>query len=92
LWSKVAPDIVKLDCRFANGVASSENQSHAVQYMVTVARKLGGAVVAKGVECADDLCKLRDLGVHFGQGIFLGSPNAEPIQVLNQRARSALLH
>lgn len=92
LWSKVAPDIVKLDSRFATGVANCENQSHAVQYMVSVSRKLGGAVVAKGVERAEDLRKLRDLGVDFAQGIFLGSPDATPIEVLNQRAQSALMH
>lgn len=92
LWSKVAPDIVKLDSRFTNGVASNENQSHAVQNMLRVARKLGGAVVAKGVDSGEDLRKLRDLGVHFAQGIFLGSPDASPIEVLNQRAKSALTH
>lgn len=91
LWSKVEPDIVKLDHRFTSGVASDENQSHAIQYLLKAARKLGGAVVAKGVERGEDLHKLRDLGVHFAQGIFLGSPDADPIQVLNQRAQNALL-
>ena len=91
LWSKLAPGIVKLDNRYASGVANNEDKSKAVRSMVAIARRLDSALIAKGVENAEDLRVLRDLGVGFAQGRFLGSPDAMPVEILNQRAKSALM-
>ncbi len=91
LWRKLAPGIVKMDNRYASGVAGNEDKSKAVRSMVEMARRLDSALIAKGVENAEDLRVLRDLGVGFAQGRFLGSPDAMPVEVLNQRAKSALM-
>lgn len=53
-----------------------------------------GATVAslrpKGIESAEDICALNAAGVDLGQGFFLGSPDANPADGLNLRARQAL--
>jgi EAL domain-containing protein (putative c-di-GMP-specific phosphodiesterase class I) len=42
--------------------------------MVRLAHTLGMVVVAEGVETADQLMELTDLGVDLAQGFYLGRP------------------
>jgi predicted signal transduction protein with EAL and GGDEF domain len=46
--------------------------------------------VAEGVETADDVRVLRDLGISYGQGYFLGRPRREPAAQLEPHATAVL--
>lgn len=91
MWKKLSPDVVKLDQRLTQNVAADEARSKAVRALVARAAKIGCTLVAKGVESAQDVRALRELGVDFAQGYFLGSPDVAPAETLNLRASSLLM-
>lgn len=91
MWKKLSPDVVKLDQRLTQGVAGDDARSKAIRALVAKAGKFGCTLVAKGVESAQDLRALRELGVDFAQGYFLGSPDVAPVEILNLRASSVLM-
>jgi EAL domain-containing protein (putative c-di-GMP-specific phosphodiesterase class I) len=67
------PDVVKLD----NGLtreASDPRQAALVKALVAFAHEVGMVVLAEGVEVADQVQVLLDLGVPLGQGWHLGVP------------------
>lgn len=90
MWKKLSPDVVKLDQRLTQGVAGDEARSKAIRALVAKAANFGCTLVAKGVESAQDLRALRELGVDFAQGYFLGSPDVAPAETLNLRASNVL--
>jgi EAL domain-containing protein (putative c-di-GMP-specific phosphodiesterase class I) len=47
---------------------------HVVRAVVSLARGFGQKTVAEGVECAQTLELLRELGVDYGQGYGIGRP------------------
>jgi EAL domain-containing protein (putative c-di-GMP-specific phosphodiesterase class I) len=47
--------------------------------LVTFGAQIGAAIVAEGIETAEELVALRGLGVETGQGYYLARPTADPI-------------
>jgi diguanylate cyclase (GGDEF)-like protein len=68
------PDVMKLDKRCVIGIDQDEDRIEHLQRYVAIARTLGCAVVAEGIETAEELEVVRSLGVEFGQGYFWGKP------------------
>ncbi len=68
------PDLIKIDKRCVMGISNDRSKADNLRRYVNVARTLGCQVVAEGIETADDLELVRDLGVEFGQGYFWGQP------------------
>ena len=93
LWSQLKPDIVKIDRYFIKDVSSQGDKVKTIQALQQIATIFGSQLVAEGIETADDLRVLRDMGLAFGQGYFLGYPETEPaisvgadaLLVLNER-------
>ena len=93
LWSQLKPDIVKIDRYFIKDVSSQGDKVKTIQALQQIATIFGSQLVAEGIETADDLRVLRDMGLAFGQGYFLGYPErapatqvgAEELNVLNER-------
>ena len=90
LWSKLSPSVVKMDMKLTRGIAHSPEQQKRVRAVVALSRRHGNRLAAKGIETAEDILVLAEAGVDCGQGYFLGSPDAEPTEYLNKRAREAL--
>lgn len=67
-------DRVKIDGVFIGGLMQSEVDQAMVRSMAQVARALGKQTVAESVENAETLAMLREMGVDFAQGYFLGAP------------------
>ncbi|MCC5855282.1 MAG: EAL domain-containing protein [Idiomarina sp.] len=67
-------DFVKLDHRFVAQVSRKERAQAMVRHVVTLCEELGIRLTAEGIESKEQLAQLKDLGVHFGQGYLLGSP------------------
>jgi diguanylate cyclase (GGDEF)-like protein len=93
LWSQLKPDIVKIDRYFIKNVSTQGDKVKTIQALQQIATIFGSQLVAEGIETADDLRVLRDMGLAFGQGYFLGYPETAPaislgsdaLQVLSER-------
>ncbi|MET0720254.1 MAG: bifunctional diguanylate cyclase/phosphodiesterase [Tardiphaga sp.] len=68
---------VKIDRCFVSGIAESDENQALVQAILNLSRSLKFEVVAEGVETAEDLHKLRELGCPAMQGYFLGRPKPQ---------------
>ena len=90
LWSKLTPSVVKMDMALTQGIANDVAKQRRVRALVAMSKRYGSRLAAKGIETADDICALNEAGVDLGQGYFLGSPDANPADGLNLRARQAL--
>ncbi len=78
LWSQLKPDIVKIDRYFIKDVSTQGDKVKTIQALQQIASIFGSQLVAEGIESADDLRVLRDMGLAFGQGYFLGYPAPDP--------------
>ncbi|WP_376843927.1 EAL domain-containing protein [Bordetella pertussis] len=90
LWAELAPDLVKIDRYFFNGISRDERRLQLVRSMVSTARQLNSTLVAEGIENADDLRTVYELGTRYAQGWFLGRPENEPRTDLPTAARASL--
>lgn len=77
-WSELRPDYVKVDRHFIEQVDQEPVKREFLRSIMEIASELGCLVVAEGIETAEQLATVRALGVHFGQGYFLGRPEATP--------------
>lgn len=78
VWSELKPDYVKIDKYFTTGLSGDADKLQTFRAMLQLAETFGAELVAEGIETAADLRVVRDLGVGFGQGWFLGRPQIEP--------------
>ncbi len=67
-------DELKVDRGFVHGAANNEKKRAICDASLGLARQLGIAVVAEGVEDEDDWRFLRDRGCDFAQGYFIAKP------------------
>lgn len=74
----LSPDAVKIDRVCTSHIADDHAKRRSLERLLKVIRTLGCDIMAKGLESSDDLAVLRDLGVQFGQGFLLKSPNEDP--------------
>jgi len=78
LWSELHPEYVKIDKYFVSQVNQHSHKLQTVQALSRLAETFGSKLVAEGVETADELEILRDLGLSYAQGFYLGRPQASP--------------
>jgi len=71
---EVRPDFYKIDRYFVTGSKAKDNARAAIESIVLLASRLGGRAVAEGIESADDLESVRDLGIDLVQGFHLAVP------------------
>lgn len=90
LWTQLTPSVVKMHTELTQGIAQDDAKQRRVRALVAMSKRYGSRLAAKGIENAEDICALNEAGVDLGQGYFLGSPDANPAEVLNLRARQAL--
>jgi EAL domain-containing protein (putative c-di-GMP-specific phosphodiesterase class I)/GGDEF domain-containing protein len=90
LWSEVQPDLVKVDRYFFHGIARDERRQQLVRAILSVAQCLGTPTIAEGIETAEDLAAVRDLGIRYAQGWFLGHPAATLATHVGAEVRQAL--
>ena len=67
-------DILKIDRAFVSGVAGSTEESALARAIVKLAETLGLETVAEGIETAEQLRALRELGCQIGQGYYFARP------------------
>ncbi|MGF1491084.1 MAG: putative bifunctional diguanylate cyclase/phosphodiesterase [Microcoleaceae cyanobacterium] len=71
-------DTLKIDQSFIRRLDGNPENLGLIPVMINVAKNMDMTVVAEGIEMAEQLHLLRDLGCHQGQGYFFARPlNAE---------------
>jgi diguanylate cyclase (GGDEF)-like protein/PAS domain S-box-containing protein len=70
-------DKLKIDGSFVQGLANTHVDQAMVQSMNQIAHALGKQTIAEFVENETTLSLLRDFGVDYAQGHYLGKPDAE---------------
>ncbi len=78
-------DEVKIDRSFVSGMVDDENDAVIVRSTIDLARNLGLAVVAEGVETAEVMAELAALRCDIAQGFFISRPL--PAQALSVSLR-----
>jgi diguanylate cyclase (GGDEF)-like protein len=67
-------DTLKIDRSFITRIVQGGESLEIVRAIITLAHTLDMAVVAEGVETAEQAALLRDLGCEYGQGYFFAAP------------------
>ncbi len=65
---------LKIDRSFVMGLQQTAQNVEIVRAVMNLGKSLGRTVIAEGVESAEQLATLRELGVPFGQGYLLSRP------------------
>lgn len=71
-------DFLKIDIEFVRDLATNRASHHVVQAVVALSKAFGLQTIAEGVEDAETLELLHDLGVDLAQGDFIARP--EPME------------
>ncbi len=67
-------DILKIDKSFVRGLGENVEDTAIVRMIIDLAHTLGMEVVAEGVEGADQLARLREMGCDLAQGFYFARP------------------
>jgi diguanylate cyclase (GGDEF)-like protein/PAS domain S-box-containing protein len=67
-------DILKIDKAFVDEVATTPEAEALARAVVTLASTFGLATVAEGIECPEQIERLRELGCDRGQGYYFAKP------------------
>jgi diguanylate cyclase (GGDEF)-like protein/PAS domain S-box-containing protein len=67
-------DELKIDRDFVSGLLTDQEDSAIVAAIINLAHTLGVVAVAEGVETAEQVQRLRELGCDLGQGYHFGRP------------------
>jgi diguanylate cyclase (GGDEF)-like protein/PAS domain S-box-containing protein len=74
---RIPARLLKIDMEFVRDLTRSETDERLVRGIVGLAREFEQTTIAEGIEDEATLVRLRELGVHLGQGYLFGRP--EPI-------------
>jgi diguanylate cyclase (GGDEF)-like protein len=72
--SRFPIDTLKVDSSFVSRIGEDKENLEIVRTIITLAHNLRMDVIAEGVETAEQLSRLRDLGCEYGQGYYFSRP------------------
>ncbi len=72
--SRFPIDTLKVDRSFVSRIGEDKENLEIVRTIITLAHNLKMNVIAEGVETAEQLSQLRDLGCEYGQGYYFSRP------------------
>lgn len=93
LWSiaEIRPEFIKVDMSLIRGIDTNPVKRAMIETLVTFADKTGSRIIAEGIETETEMSSLVSMGVHHGQGYYLGRPSApKQSPVLNGRQQLAV--
>ena len=73
--SDIHPHFIKLDMNLVRGIDKDTTKQSLVKSFTEFASMTNTYLIAEGIETKDELLKLIEFGVHYGQGFFLQKPN-----------------
>lgn len=89
LISEVYPHFIKLDMKLIRNVDKDFIKQALVKSMCEYANLTNTYLIAEGIETEEELRKLIDMGVHYGQGYFIKKP-AEDISSIESDAADVI--
>ncbi|MNO99138.1 putative cyclic-di-GMP phosphodiesterase AdrB [compost metagenome] len=84
MWSELRPDYVKIDRHFIDGIHLDAVKREFVGSILQIARASRAQVIAEGIELAEELKVLTEMGVDLVQGYLLGRPQEQPSRDVQQ--------
>lgn len=81
LLAAFQPDIVKLDMNLIRGIDRDRARAAIVRGIVGMAHQLGIRIVAEGIETAEEMLALRELGITLMQGYLFARPQIGALPV-----------
>ena len=85
---EVRPELYKIDRYFITDCTSKPSSRAAIESIVLLASRLGGRVVAEGIETLADFDTVTALGIDLVQGFYF----ARPALPLTAGGRSPIIH
>jgi EAL domain-containing protein (putative c-di-GMP-specific phosphodiesterase class I) len=74
LLANFQPDYIKIDMDLSRGIATSPARQTIIACVMAMARELGVAVIAEGIETDAELTALRAAGITLFQGYLFAKP------------------
>ena len=71
---QITPDIVKMDMSLTRGIDADRAKRALAAALISFTEEMDIAMVAEGIQTAEELETLASLGVRFGQGFYLAEP------------------
>lgn len=90
LLASFQPDFIKLDMELIRGIATSPARQTIVTGVIMMARQLGVAVIAEGVETEAELTVLRTAEIQLFQGYLFAKPAVASLPAVRFPPSSAL--
>ncbi len=76
LISDIRPHFIKIDMYLIRGIDKDITKQSIIKSMYEFASLTNTQLIAEGIETEDELKKLIEVGVHFGQGYYIQKPKA----------------
>ncbi|MEL7564032.1 MAG: GGDEF domain-containing protein [Dehalobacterium sp.] len=88
--AELKPDYIKIDTSLIRNIDQDPVKDALLETFVLFSRKINAKLIAEGIERAEELKKLKELGVDYGQGFFLAKPEY-PVPNLSHESTQILL-
>jgi EAL domain-containing protein (putative c-di-GMP-specific phosphodiesterase class I)/GGDEF domain-containing protein len=85
--AELQPDYIKVDRSLIHNIHKDKIKEHMLETFVAFAEKMNIRIIAEGIELPDELFKLMQMGIHFGQGYLLARPSSEMAGIDDNLAR-----
>ncbi len=72
--AELEPDYIKVDRSLIKDIHQDKVKEYIVETFISFAEKMNIRIIAEGIEQKQELEKLIGMGIHFGQGYYLGCP------------------
>lgn len=72
------PDYIKIDRALISGMDGDRVKTSIIRHLCQIAREIGVAVVAEGIETEGEFSAVKEAGAHYAQGYLLGRPAPAP--------------
>lgn len=90
LWSELQPDYVKIDKHFVQGVHQDPTKLQFIRSIQQIADNGGARLIAEGIETRAEFQVIKDMGICFGQGYFIGHPLDHPSRSPSQAVQDCM--
>lgn len=84
---ELAPEFIKVDRAFVTGIDEDAGRQAMVRAFQQVARSVGARIIGEGLDRLEELQKLAELGIEFGQGWLFGK--ATPLRAQSRSSAEA---
>lgn len=77
---ELKPDIIKIDRNIVSDIDTNDLKKSVYKALFNLAKEHNITVLAEGIETADELDTIKEIGVDLVQGYYFAKPSSEPIR------------